>query len=622
MTTNYTSADITYAFLLQNILRLNNVVETRNHSCYCNPFLDNVIFDSLPLITVRKTAWKLALTEMEWFMSGSLKCPEKLSKWWAGQLNKDGNYINGYAEQFRNQTTTTYGRDEHGMNEYNLDGFDQIAYILDGLKNHQHSRRLVLTSWNTGEMANITKTNNNPNTPSTCFPSWSTVLTKEGIRTISDLSVGEFIWDGSKYVEVLAITPKGIQDVYCATTRKGNFYSTLDHKVSNGQKLVALKDAKRLEICTGAKSSTINLDPQDIMNGLCLADGTIHHNKIFLHIGQNDYDYFDSEISHLIYNNIHSNTDPTVYNVETTLTSLPKTFDRNIPDEYLYANAYKKAGLLRGIFSGNGSYSEMLTLHQTSEVFINQVQLMLNSLGISSSVRKCVGRETEFKNGTYKCKDSYILTILRQDHDLFFSCIGFIQKYKAQKSTTFSKNTTTALIKDLSLHSTEEVFDITVDSEEHLLWCNGFRVSNCHASLVQFFVVNGELHIKHYARSQDMLLGFQANIVQYWALLTYFAFHANLKVGSLTWVFGDAHIYNEESHIEAAKQIIEFGNDIIKYKPIGSCNNNSPMNPPLKLVYNYSGELDSFGTPKFNAADFTIEGEIPKPTVLTKPKLL
>jgi hypothetical protein len=40
------------------------------------------------------------------------------------------------------------------------------------------------------------------------------------------------------------------------------------------------------------------------------------------------------------------------------------------------------------------------------------------------------------------------------------------------------------------------------------------------------------------------------------------------------------------------------------------------------LNYNYSGELDSFGTPKFAATDFTIEGEIPKPTVLAKPKLL
>jgi thymidylate synthase len=138
--------------------------------------------------------------------------------------------------------------------------------------------------------------------------------------------------------------------------------------------------------------------------------------------------------------------------------------------------------------------------------------------------------------------------------------------------------------------------------------------STCHGSLIQFFVVNGELHIKHYTRSQDVMLGTPHNFVQYWALLTYFAFHSNLKVGSLTWVFGDAHIYNEESHIEAATQII---------KILMNRNNSGFVEPTeLKLNYNYSGELDSFGTPKFAATDFTIEGEIPKPTVLAKPKLL
>lgn len=304
MTTNYTSADLTYAFLLQDILRLNNVVETRNHSCYCNPFLDNVTFDSLPLITVRKTAWKLALTEMEWFMSGDSKCPEKLAKWWAGQLDEKGNYQNGYATQFReaiynNEKYSSYKNYDVEMHSW----FDQISYILDGLKNHQHSRRLIMSSWNTGDMANITKYNNNPQTPSTC-----------------------------------------------------------------------------------------------------------------------------------------------------------------------------------------------------------------------------------------------------------------------------------------------------------------------HSTLIQFFVVNGELHVKHYQRSADTLLGVPCNWVQHWALLTYFAFHSNLKVGSLTWVFGDAHIYNEESHIEAANQII---------KVLMNRNNSGFVEPvELKLSYNYSGELDSFGTPKFAAADFTIEGEIPKPTVLIKPKLL
>ena len=302
-TPNYTSADLKYAFLLQDILRLNNVVETRNHSCYCNPFLDNVIFDSLPLITIRKTAWKLALTEMEWFMSGDAKCPEKLTKWWAGQLNPEGKYLAGYPQQLRYSTGLLAKRGNYSY-------FDQIKYILDGIKEHPHSRRLRMTTWNTGEMANITKINENPNSP-----------------------------------------------------------------------------------------------------------------------------------------------------------------------------------------------------------------------------------------------------------------------------------------------------------------------SSCHGSFVQFFVVDGTLHIKHLQASIDSLLGLPHNFVQYWALLTYFAFHANLKVGSLTWVFGDAHIYNEESHIEAANKIIAHTDKII------SAGLNSIVKSPynevkLNLVYNYSGELDSFGTPKFAAADFTIEGEIPKPTVLTKPKLL
>lgn len=301
-TINYTSADLTYAFLLQDILRFNNVVETRNHSCYCNPFLDNVTFDSLPLITVRKTAWKLALTEMEWFMSGSSKCPEKLSKWWVGQLNEYGEYLNGYSHQLR-QAIYSETITKHGF-------FDQIKYILDGIKEHPHSRRLRTTTWNTGDMANITKSNNNTKTP-----------------------------------------------------------------------------------------------------------------------------------------------------------------------------------------------------------------------------------------------------------------------------------------------------------------------SSCHGSFVQYFVVDGALHMKHWQASADLILGVPHNFVQYWALLTYFAFHANLKIGSLTWVFGDAHIYNEESHIEAAEDIIKFGFNRIRDNSLGLIRNPDPE-VKLNLVYNYSGELDAFGTPKFAAADFAIEGEIPKPTVLTKPKLL
>lgn len=51
------------------------------------------------------------------------------------------------------------------------------------------------------------------------------------------------------------------------------------------------------------------------------------------------------------------------------------------------------------------------------------------------------------------------------------------------------------------------------------------------------------------------------NWVQYWYLLSLMAEKTNLEVGSLMWMFGDAHIYNEPSHIETVKAILDQDED-------------------------------------------------------------
>lgn len=119
-------------------------------------------FHDLPLVTVRKVPWKKALREMEWFMSGKVECPDELKDWWKGQLSPSGYHWSGYAQQLRGS-----------FYHYGGDGtFDQIEYIIDGIKNSPNSRRLCISTWNTGEMANITKLNKNPNTPSNCHLSF------------------------------------------------------------------------------------------------------------------------------------------------------------------------------------------------------------------------------------------------------------------------------------------------------------------------------------------------------------------------------------------------------------------------------------------------------------------
>jgi len=134
------------------------LVHTRNATTLSIIHYPELIFTEFPLVTIRKTAWKKAISEMEWFLSGEELCPENFKDtWWKGQLDADGKYRKGYGYQLRHFTT--------GINQ---EGFDQVAFILENLKDHPESRRLITTTWNPFEMANITTLNDNKQTPTSC----------------------------------------------------------------------------------------------------------------------------------------------------------------------------------------------------------------------------------------------------------------------------------------------------------------------------------------------------------------------------------------------------------------------------------------------------------------------
>ena len=83
-----------YATLLKEIIKEGDEVTTRNSDVYTHFNLPNTTFTSAPLVTVRKTAWRKALREMEWFLSGDSKCPEELLDWWHGQLDRKSTRLN------------------------------------------------------------------------------------------------------------------------------------------------------------------------------------------------------------------------------------------------------------------------------------------------------------------------------------------------------------------------------------------------------------------------------------------------------------------------------------------------------------------------------------------------
>jgi len=153
------TANFSYVKLIKDIDTYGEVIETRNGVTKRLFDVKPFTFDSFPLVTIRKTAWKMAIREMEWFMSGDEKCPNELYPWWSTQLSKSGSYLDGYGKQLRHFS---------GGGDFHRDDFDQIDCLIEGLKEHPNSRRHVITTWNPDEMYYITDTNDNPLTPTCC----------------------------------------------------------------------------------------------------------------------------------------------------------------------------------------------------------------------------------------------------------------------------------------------------------------------------------------------------------------------------------------------------------------------------------------------------------------------
>lgn len=126
--------------LIKTILTEGSKVETRNGTCQRLIKPVPFTFTETPLVSLRKTSWKLALREWEWFMSGSSNLADlhpSVHAWWKNWADPSGRVRYNYGEQLR----SAGGR------------VDQIERAIALIKTDPFSRRNVLTTWNPVDMS-------------------------------------------------------------------------------------------------------------------------------------------------------------------------------------------------------------------------------------------------------------------------------------------------------------------------------------------------------------------------------------------------------------------------------------------------------------------------------------
>ena len=210
-----------------------------------------------------------------------------------------------------------------------------------------------------------------------CQPDFATVLTPEGIKQFKDIDIGSVIWSGHNWTTVINKQMTGIKPVYRYSTTRGHFIGTENHNIFCNGKKIPVNETDSIDTCLGGlKLSSMIINPKDVINGLLIGDGSIHkanNNMIYLNIGKNDYDYFNSEVSSFIKEQ-YGGEKSVAYKINTDLNSkyLVHTYNRKIPNKYRYGSIEEICGFLRGLYSANGS------VIKTKNTLINAIKKLTN----------------------------------------------------------------------------------------------------------------------------------------------------------------------------------------------------------------------------------------------------
>jgi len=374
-----------------------------------------------------------------------------------------------------------------------------------------------------------------------CADYHTIIYTDEGPMFIGEIVeknlVGKKVFDGEKFVEILATKYNGKKKLYKIKTKNGNFVElTADHLVlaseksikDNGKytwiKVQNLKNGMKIVQPVIKTAIEKDVDEKELAEarlvGWIIGDGAvgIHGNVMKLEIVTiNEEEYssvikdvqtvFGNEVNYWVSKfeienksldgkRIHltgKKFEPFVYKYNL----LNKTSRSEVPELILRSSSQIIKEFLKALFQTNGCVrikkcnTGNITLTTVSEKLAFQVLQLLNSLGIYSRI------SVEEEKRENKANPDYVMISYGSSRKLFQQLIGFISTGKSTKMVELDRTVTNSknvpvfreeTIINIEEVGTRDVYDIQTESGRFL--ANGIVVHNCYIQPIKDDLVN------------------------------------------------------------------------------------------------------------------------------------
>lgn len=368
------------------------------------------------------------------------------------------------------------------------------TYLEDCQMNGRPYYDPVQSAWVVGEVEYMPVRLGYALTVHKCIHPDTLVMTRSSIVPIKCVGVGDSVFDGSRYVKVLA-TSQNENVLWRMTTHRGyEVIGSGDHRIETPAGLVELQNLQEAHsevlICVGKPIQQVDEFGEDWLLGALVGDGWYNDRRDgMLSLGCSDP--WMQEKAKAIWKRLgltanHHKNGKSVHVVSKPYRiRLEKDHGleyataqgKSVPSE-IFRQRCRHAAFLRGLFDTDGCVSRSgVVLTTVSAVVAKQVHLMLLGLGIVAILRRF--------DSEYGCGFYYQVRVSASHLPAFKSVVGFTRPYKVEELAScepriiakFDGTDRVAKVENLGIVS--PTIDIEVDSKSHLFSAGGVSVSNC-----------------------------------------------------------------------------------------------------------------------------------------------